>query len=382
MVAEKASDHLLMVDLKAQYLRYKKEIDSALIQVVESAQYINGPQVQSFSNALESYLSVEKVIPCGNGTDALQLALMALDLQPGDEVITTAFSFVASAEVIALLGLTPVFADIDSKTYNIDVDDIERRITPKTKVVLPVHLFGQPADMTSIMELANNHGLYVIEDVAQSLGASCMYKGVRYKAGTIGHIGCTSFFPSKNLACFGDGGACFTNDDYLGSRMKMLASHGAGKQYHHDIVGINSRLDTIQAAILNIKLPLLDDFITARRTVAGVYDSILKDVEQINIPYNAEGVLHSYNQYTIAVKNGKRDELKKKLELKGIPTRVYYPVPLHRQQAFSNYLDSNLSLPNAQIACKEVLSLPMHTEMSSDDARYIALSIKELLENL
>jgi len=357
MVAEKASDHLLMVDLKAQYLRYKKEIDSALIQVVESAQYINGHQVQSFSNALESYLSVEKVIPCGNGTDALQLALMALDLQPGDE-------------------------DIDSKTYNIDVDDIERRITPKTKVVLPVHLFGQPADMTSIMELANNHGLYVIEDVAQSLGASCMYKGVRYKAGTIGHIGCTSFFPSKNLACFGDGGACFTNDDYLGSRMKMLASHGAGKQYHHDIVGINSRLDTIQAAILNVKLPLLDDFITARRTVAGVYDSILKDVEQINIPYNAEGVLHSYNQYTIAVKNGKRDELKKKLELKGIPTRVYYPVPLHRQQAFSNYLDSNLSLPNAQIACKEVLSLPMHTEMSSDDARYIALSIKELLENL
>jgi dTDP-4-amino-4,6-dideoxygalactose transaminase len=377
MLTDKTHSHLQMVDLKAQYLRLKKEVDAAMMQVVEAAEYINGPQVHTFSSALQSYLAVETVVPCANGTDALQLALMALDLQPGDEVITTAFSFVASAEVIALLGLTPVFADIHPQTFNIDASDVEQRITTKTKVILPVHLFGQPADMEAIMQLADRYGLFVVEDVAQSLGATCYFKGEYRQAGTIGHIGCTSFFPTKNLGCFGDGGACFTQDARLGIRMKMLAAHGAESPYHHQEVGINSRLDTLQAAVLNVKLPLLDGFISERRKVAEVYDRLLQGVAYVNIPAVADNVRHSYNLYTLSVKNGRRDELRKGLEALGIPSRIYYPVPLHRQPAFSRYA-AGRPWPNAEKACKEVLSLPMHTEMSADEAAYIARSLPGL----
>lgn len=378
MFTDKTHSHSQMVDLKAQYLRLKKEVDAALMQAVESAQYINGPQVHAFADALQSYLSVAAVVPCANGTDALQLALMALDLQPGDEVITTAFSFVASAEVIALLGLIPVFADIHPQTFNIDASDVEQRITPKTKVILPVHLFGQPADMEAIMRLADKYGLYVVEDVAQALGATCYYKGEYQRAGTIGHIGCTSFFPTKNLGCFGDGGACFTQDATLGSRMKMLAAHGADSPYHHKKVGINSRLDTLQAAVLNVKLPLLDGFISERRKVAEEYDSLLREVASIDLPSEAENVRHSYNLYTLRVKNGRRDALKKGLEALGIPSRIYYPVPLHRQPAFSRYALAGLPLPNAEKACQEVLSLPIHTEMRAGEAAHIARSVSEL----
>ncbi len=369
-----------MVDLKAQYLRLKNEVDAALMQTVESAQYINGPQVQTFADALQSYLSVETVVPCANGTDALQLALMALDLEPGDEVITTAFSFVASAEVIALLGLTPVFADIHPQTFNIDAKDVERRITSKTRVILPVHLFGQPAEMEAIMEVADRHGLYVIEDVAQSLGATCFYKGAYQQAGTIGHIGCTSFFPTKNLGCFGDGGACYTQDAALAARIKRMAAHGADRPYHHKVVGINSRLDTLQAAVLNVKLPWLDRFISERQRVAAVYDSHLKEVEQIAIPVVAEHTTHTYNQYTICVKNGRRDEVMKALEAMGIPSRIYYPVPLHRQPAFCHYASAAWPLTNAEKACSEVLSLPMHTEMKPGEAAYIGRAIVDLFE--
>ncbi|MDA3835752.1 MAG: DegT/DnrJ/EryC1/StrS family aminotransferase [Spirochaetales bacterium] len=368
-----------MVNLKAQYLRLKNEVDSALMQVVESAQYINGPQVQEFAGALQKYLSVEAVVPCANGTDALQLALMALELQPGDEVITTAFSFVASAEVIALLGLTPVFADINPQTFNIDAGDIEKRITSKTKVILPVHLFGQAADMEAIMQVAGQYGLYVIEDVAQSLGATCYYKGKNRLAGTIGHIGCTSFFPSKNLGCFGDGGACFTRDTALADRMKMIAGHGSNKQYHHQVIGINSRLDTLQAAVLCVKLPYLDAFISERRKVAGVYDVILKEVGPIEIPVTLENARHSYNQYTIRVKNGKRDALMEGLDRMGIPSRIYYPLPLHQQLVFNGYICASQYLPHAEKACDEVLSLPLHTEMEPGEAEYIARSIVSLL---
>jgi dTDP-4-amino-4,6-dideoxygalactose transaminase len=380
MITEKAHSHLLMVDLKAQYLRLKNEVDAAMMQVVESAQYINGPQVQSFAEALQAYLSVEAVAPCANGTDALQLALMALDLQPGDEVITTAFSFVASAEVIAILGLTPVFADITPSTFNLDVRDVELRITPRTKAILAVHLFGQPADMDAIMQLANGHGLYVIEDVAQSLGATCYYKGDYRHAGTIGHIGCTSFFPSKNLGCFGDGGACFTQDPALANRLKLLSSHGAERQFHHTVVGINSRLDSLQAAVLNVKLPWLDIFISERRKIAELYDSLLKEVPQIELPVVAENVRHTYNQYAIRVKNGCRDQLKKSFEDRGIPTRIYYPVPLHRQPAFSRFASNARPLLQSERACEEVLCLPMHTEMKSDEAVYIARSIAHFFE--
>jgi dTDP-4-amino-4,6-dideoxygalactose transaminase len=378
MLTDKTHSHLQMVDLKAQYLRLKREVDAAMMQVVEAAEYINGPQVHTFSADLQSYLAVETVVPCANGTDALQLALMALDLQPGDEVITTAFSFVASVEVIALLGLTPVFADIHPQTFNLDASDVEQRITSKTKVLLPVHLFGQPADMEAIMQLAERYGLFVVEDVAQSLGASCYFKGEYRKAGTIGHIGCTSFFPTKNLGCFGDGGACFTQDARLGTRMKMLAAHGADNPYHHQEVGINSRLDTLQAAVLNVKLPLLDGFISERRKVAEVYDRLLKEVRYIDIPAVAKNVSHSYNLYTLRVKNGRRDALKKGLEDLGIPSRIYYPVPLHWQPAFSRYALAGRPWPNAEKACQEVLSLPMHTEMSADEAAYIARSLAGL----
>lgn len=368
-----------MVDLKAQYLRFKKEVDTAMMQVAESANYINGPQVHLFTDALKSYLSVESVVPCANGTDALQLALMALDLQPGDEVITTAFSFVASAEVIALMGLKPVFADIDPHTFNIDVSKIEHLISPKTKVLLPVHLFGQPVSMQPLMQLAQRHGLYVIEDVAQSLGASCFYEGKMRMAGSIGHIGCTSFFPTKNLGCFGDGGACFTQDAILGERMKRIASHGADRPYHHLEVGINSRLDTLQAAVLNVKLPMLSRFILERQKVAEVYNSLLKDVECIDVPEVAENVDHTYNLYTIRVKNGRRNELKDGLEDSGFPSRVYYPVPLHWQPAYSRFVPVGLSLPHAEMACNEVLSLPIHTEMSADQAEVIARKVTCLM---
>ncbi|TCO08416.1 DegT/DnrJ/EryC1/StrS family aminotransferase [Natronoflexus pectinivorans] len=368
-----------MVDLRSQYHKYKGEIDAAVMQAMDDCQYIGGPEVGQFAINLADYLSVEHVIPCANGTDALQLALMALDLSPGDEVITSPFTFVATAEVIALLGLKPVFVDVEIGTYNIDVSKIAEAITEKTKVILPVHLFGQAASMEAIMNLADEHGLYVVEDVAQSLGAEVDFKGENRQAGTVGHIGCTSFFPSKNLGCFGDGGACFTNNAGLAAKMKMIASHGSRERYFYDITGINSRLDTLQAAILKVKLPYLKDFIRTRQNVAGIYDALLMHLKEISTPERAADSSHTFNQYTIRVKNGHRDALKTYLQEKGIPSRIYYPLSLHQQKAFEAFCPG-IVLPVAEQLCNEVLSLPIHTEMKKEEAELVGKSIIAFFE--
>lgn len=365
-----------MVDLHTQYLKLKEEIDSALLQVVENGQFINGPEVGEFAQNLGQFLQSEFVVPCGNGTDALQLALMALDLQPGDEVITTTFSFVATAEVIALLGLTPVFVDVERETYNISPEGVKAALTPRTKVILPVHLFGQSANMKEIMQIAQENSLYVIEDVAQSLGATYKIDGNTKQLGTIGHIGCTSFFPSKNLGGFGDGGACYTNDKALADKIKMIASHGSAQRYYHDIVGVNSRLDTLQAAVLNIKLKHLPNFIEARSWAGNLYNQLLSEVDGIKTPANEPNASHTYNQYTIRVLNGKREELQKHLLSNEVPSRIYYPMPLHQQKAFDAVIDPNLKLAVAEQLSSEVLSLPMHTEMLSSDIEKVANAIK------
>ncbi|WP_157202507.1 DegT/DnrJ/EryC1/StrS family aminotransferase [Marinilabilia salmonicolor] len=365
-----------MVDLTGQYLRLKPEIDEAMQQVLNRGDYINGAAVKNFSNALAGYLETDYVVPCANGTDALQAALMALNLTRGDEVITSAFSFVSTVEVIVLLGLKPVFVDIDPDTYNIDTDAIRNALTERTRVVVPVHLFGQPAQMDEIMEIALSHNLYVVEDGAQSMGASCMVRGNQYKAGTVGHIGCTSFFPTKNLGCFGDGGACFTNDEQLAGRLKMIMNHGARKKYFNEIIGMNSRLDTLQAAVLSEKLTHLDDFIDRRRSASRIYLEGLKDVSELNLPHQTEQSTHTFNQFTVRVLDGKRDELKQFLAHEGIPSMVYYPFPLHRQPAFEVLSKGDLHLPESELACIEVLSLPMHTEMTEAQQEYIIQRIK------
>jgi UDP-2-acetamido-2-deoxy-ribo-hexuluronate aminotransferase len=369
-----------MVDLQSQYLRLKNDIDKAIEKAVRECHYINGPEVRIFSDKLSAFLNSPFTVSCANGTDALQLALMALNLQPGDEIITSAFSFVASAEVIALLKLKPVFADVNPDTFNIDPEEIKKCIGPKTKAILPVHLFGQSADMTAIMDLAQKRNLWVIEDTAQSLGASYSYKGKELQLGTIGHIGCTSFFPSKNLGCFGDGGACFTADNSLAEKMRMISGHGSRNRYYHEVIGINSRLDTLQAAILNVKIAHLNQFIAARREIASIYDSILKDNPSVRIPVIQAGAFHTYNQYTVRVLNNKRNELVQHLEQNGIPTRVYYPLPLHKQKAFYESTSKNsISLPISERLCEEVLSLPMHTELKNEDAIFIAQTITRYL---
>lgn len=370
-----------MVDLKNQYLNIKTEIDLAIQEVLDSARFIKGPKVQAFEHHLASYLGVEEVISCANGTDALQIAMMALDLQGGDEVIVPAFTYVATAEVIALLGLKPVMIDVDENDFNITAALIEKAITPKTKAIVPVHLFGQCSDMEGIMELANRHNLYVIEDNAQAIGATYTYKnGKQQKAGTIGHIGTTSFFPSKNLGCYGDGGAIFTNDKSLAKKIRMIANHGQLKKYHHSVVGVNSRLDAIQAAILDVKLKYLNQYCSARQSVASRYDSAFANIANVQIPFRRANSTHVFHQYTLLTKNIDRNALQAYLKENGIPSMVYYPIPLYSQDAFSPFTEKSIHLPITERLCQSVLSLPIHTEMTPDQQEYIIAKVNDFFK--
>jgi dTDP-4-amino-4,6-dideoxygalactose transaminase len=360
-----------MVDLKGQYKKIKKQVNAEIAKVLDTATFINGPVVKEFQQDFEQYLGVKHVIPCANGTDSLQIAMMALGLKPGDEVIVPTFTYVATAEVIALLGLVPVMTDVDANTYNITAKIIEKHITPKTKAIVPVHLFGQSADMEAIMEVANKHKLYVIEDNAQAIGSDYTFAdGSTKKTGTIGHIGSTSFFPSKNLGCYGDGGALMTNDDALAAKMRMIANHGQPAKYIHDVVGCNSRLDSMQAAVLKVKLAQLDKYAKARQRVAGAYDKAFKNVDGITIPKRQRNSTHVFHQYTLRVKDGKRDELQKYLETKGIPSMIYYPIPLYKQNAFAKYWNGK-ELPITETLCAQVISLPIHTEMDKATLAFI-----------
>lgn len=371
-----------MVDLKGQYNKIKNEIDSAVITSISSAAFINGPAVKAFQANLENYLGIKHVIACANGTDSLQIAMMALELKPGDEVICPAFTYVATAEVIGLLGLTPVMVDVDSQTFNITAQEIEKAITPKTKAIVPVHLYGQSCDMEPIMKLAAKYNLYVIEDNAQAIGADYIFAdGSKAKTGTIGHIGSTSFFPSKNLGCYGDGGALMTNDDNLAQKMRMIANHGQEKKYYHKVLGCNSRLDTIQAAILNIKLYYLDQYSTARNKMASYYDEVFYTIEELEIPARQYNSSHVFHQYTMIVKNGKRNELQRYLSELGIPSMIYYPLPLYKQEAFQQFVSADFSLATTEQLCNEVLSLPIHTEMKVEDMNFICNSIQSFFKN-
>jgi UDP-2-acetamido-2-deoxy-ribo-hexuluronate aminotransferase len=370
-----------MVDLKSQYEKIKNEIDEAVINCIASTAYINGPEVQSFQKNLENYLNVKHVIPCANGTDALQIALMALGLEPGDEVIVPSFTYVATAEVIGLLRLNPVMVEVDPNTFNVTAEIIEKAITPATKAIVPVHLFGQSCDMEPIMQIAEKHGLFVIEDNAQAIGADYTFSdGTVKKTGTIGHIGCTSFFPSKNLGCYGDGGAIFTNDDDLAAKMRMIANHGQAKKYYHSVIGVNSRLDTIQAAILDIKLKHLDDYCDARAKAADFYDEAFEGIEALQTPAREPKSTHVFHQYTLQVKNGKRDELQKYLGENGIPSMIYYPVPLYKQEAFKQYVSADFELPITEKLCDSVLSFPIHTEMNENLLKLISLTVKDFFK--
>jgi dTDP-4-amino-4,6-dideoxygalactose transaminase len=370
-----------MVDLKGQYQKIKPEVDAAIQSVIDSTSFINGQAVKDFATNLEKYLGVKHVIPCGNGTDALQIAMMALKLKPGDEVIVPAFTYVATAEVIGLLGLTPVMVDVNPKTFTVERQNIVKAITANTKAIVPVHLFGQSCDMEPILKLAKEQGLYVIEDNAQAIGAEYTFSdGRKAKTGTMGTIGCTSFFPSKNLGCYGDGGALCTNDDALAERIRMVANHGQKKKYYHSVIGCNSRLDTIQAAILDIKLKHLDEYGKARHDAAAYYTENLKDVKGIEIPFEAENSTHVFHQYTLKVLNGKRDALKKHLEENGIPSMIYYPLPLQEQEAFLFITRTAESLDNAKKLSDSVLSLPMHTELTSKEQDFIIDKIRKFFE--
>ena len=367
-----------MVDLHGQYMRIKAEVDAAVAEVIDSSAFINGPAVGRFASALAQYTGSAHVIPCGNGTDALQIALMALGLKPGDEVIVPAFTYVASAEVIALLGLRPILVDVDRETFNTDIRFIERVLTPRTRAVIPVHLFGQSCDMAPILDFAAAHGLYVVEDNAQSLGAVYTFPdGRRRHTGTLGHIGCTSFFPSKNLGCYGDGGALFTDDPALAERIRMTANHGQKVKYHHDIVGCNSRLDTLQAAVHEVKLRHLDEYCSARREAAARYRSLLGGVDALELPAEAPFSSHVYHQYTLKIRGGLRDALKDFLASRGIPSMVYYPLPLHRQKA---YAGDGRGLKFAEELADSVLSLPMHTELDGQVQEMIAETVREFFK--
>lgn len=365
-----------MVDLKTQYLQIKSEIDAAIAGVLEKSVFIGGEEVQSFSNALASYTGSKFIIPCANGTDALQIALMALGLKPGDEVITPSFTYIATTEVIALLGLVPVFVEVDPDTFCIDPQAIEAAITPRTKAIVPVHLYGQAANLEAIMQLAQQHQLFVVEDNAQAIGATYTFSdGTQAQTGTIGHIGCTSFFPSKNLGCYGDGGAIYTQDAQLAEKIKMIANHGQKIKYVHEVVGCNSRLDTLQAAILNVKLKQLNKYIAARQTVAAAYDAAFESCESLQIPMRAANSTHVFHQYTLKVKNGKREGLQAHLQALGVPTMIYYPYPAHKQQMFAQFNLTGLQLQNTEQLCTEVLSLPIHTEMQPEQQQYIIESV-------
>jgi len=370
-----------MVDLKAQYEKLGPEIDAAIKNVLNSTAFIKGPEVSLFEKELQKYMGAGHVISCANGTDALQISMMALGLKPGDEVITTNFTFIATVEVVALLGLKLVLVDPDPHTYNISADAVSKAITPRTRAVVPVHLFGQCADMESIMALTKEHGIYVIEDSAQATGTEYIFKdGTRKKAGTIGSAGTTSFFPSKNLGCYGDGGALFTNDEALAKKIRSIANHGMKVKYHHDDIGINSRLDTIQAAILNVKLRYLDKFNNARRSAADFYDKALAGCKSLILPVRSSFSTHIFHQYTIRVKDGKRDGVKRFLESEKIPSMVYYPGPLHIQDAYRylGYREDDFPVTNQ--LCREVLSLPMHPDMEQDQLDHIVLNILKFFE--
>jgi dTDP-4-amino-4,6-dideoxygalactose transaminase len=371
-------DKIQMVDLQGQYLKIKPEIDAAIAEVVASAKYIRGTQVELFEQNLANYLNIKYVISCANGTDALMLTLMAHDLKPGDEVITPSFTFISTAETIAFLGLKPVFAEVDPKTFNLNPDKLKELITPRTKAIIPVHLFGQCADMTAILRMAEKHKLFIIEDAAQSLGAAHAFPcGTFKKAGSFGQLGCTSFFPSKNLGCFGDGGAVFTNDNHLAEKIRLLANHGMKERYKHEVVGINSRLDTLQAAILDVKLKYLDEYNASRQKAAAFFIDHLKDLKEVELPYLSKNSTHIYNQFTIKVKNNKRDQLKLHLDKNEIPAMIYYPLPLHLQPAFSSFGYKDAMLPLTEKLCDEVLSLPMHTELSTEQLQYISSKVIE-----
>jgi UDP-2-acetamido-2-deoxy-ribo-hexuluronate aminotransferase len=367
-----------MVDLKGQYEKISHEIDHAVLNVIRSTQYINGPEVKSFQQELEAYLGIKHVIPCANGTDALQVAMMALELKPGDEVITTSFTFVATVEVIALLGLTPVLVDVDPLTFNMDPEAFRQAITPKTKAVVPVHLFGQCADMEKILKISEEHKLFVVEDNAQAIGADFRFSdGTTKKAGTLGVIGCTSFFPSKNLGCYGDGGAIFTDDDQLAQRMRVIVNHGMEVRYYHDSIGVNSRLDSIQAAILRIKLRKLDQYTEARRAVADYYDYAFANNPKLMTPKRAGNSTHVFHQYTLITQNIDRFGLQEFLQSKEIPAMVYYPVPMHMQKAYTDPRYKEGDFPVTEALSRSVISLPMHTELDDEQLKYITESVLE-----
>jgi len=371
-----------MVDLLGQYQKIKSEIDKAVMDVIASSAYINGPEVKSFQKELEDYLHCKHVIPCANGTDALQIAMMALKLEPGDEVITADFTYAATAEVIGLLRLTPVLVDVLPDTFTIDPDALEKAITPKTKAIVPVHLFGQCAQMERVMAIARKHNLYVIEDTAQAIGADYHFSdGTSSKAGTIGTIGCTSFFPSKNLGCYGDGGAIFTNDDELAARIRMIANHGQSVQYYHDEIGVNSRLDSIQAAVLRIKLRHLDEYANARNRVAAYYDKAFANHPGVTIPVREQSSTHVFHQYTLVLNGKDRNAMKDFLASKSVPAMIYYPVPLHLQKAYTDPRYKHGDFPITERLCANVISLPMHTEMDDEQLSYITSCVLEFLNS-
>lgn len=375
------SDQIQMVDLKGQYEKIKDSIDSAILETLSSTQFINGPQVKTFAQNLADYTGAKHVIPCANGTDALQIALMALDLKPGDEIICPSFTYVATAEVIGLLGLTPVMADVDPNTFNLTVDLIQPLINSKTKAIVPVHLYGQSCDMEGILKLAEKHGLFVIEDNAQAIGAKYTFlDGTVQNTGTMGDIGTTSFFPSKNLGCYGDGGAIFTNNDELAVKLRMIANHGQEVKYYHKVIGCNSRLDSIQASILDIKLKYLDQYSAARNQMASKYDEAFSAIEELEIPKRQENSTHVFHQYTLKTKPELRDKTISHLKEKGIPAMIYYPVPLYKQEAFSNYVKDGFEIPNVESLCKSVFSLPIHTEIESSSQDYIIQQVQNFFE--
>ena len=370
-----------MVDLKSQYEKIKPEIDKAISDVINTTSFINGPAVKEFQSELEKYLGVKHVIPCANGTDALQISMMALGLKPGDEVIAPSFTFIATAEVVAVLGLTPVIVDVEPDTFNISPEAILKAITPRTKAIVPVHLFGQTADMDAIMEIAKKHNLYVIEDACQSIGSDYQNAAGEWKkSGTIGHVGCTSFFPSKNLGCYGDGGAIFTNDDQLAAKLRSIVNHGMTVRYYHDDIGVNSRLDSIQAAVLNVKLKRLDEYAKARQQVAAAYDKVFKDQPELTIPARFSRSTHVFHQYTLLVKGVDRNKLPEFMATKDIPAMIYYPVPIHLQKAYLDPRYQPGDFPVTEQLCSAVVSLPMHTELDAEQLNHITSSVLEYLQ--
>lgn len=376
---------LQMVDLKRQYLRMKEQVDQAIHDVIDSTAFINGPQVQHFANELAAYLGVKHVIPCANGTDALQIALMALGLKPGDEVITPSFTYIATVEVVALLRLKPVFVDVDADTFTMNVDSLRKAITPHTKAIIPVHLYGQCANMAAILEIAQSHNIPVIEDNAQAIGGTYTFPdGKTVKTGSMGTIGCTSFFPSKNLGCYGDGGAVFTNDDALAEQIRMIANHGQKVRYYHEVVGCNSRLDSIQAAILRVKLPQLDDYCDRRRAAADYYDEAFAANPHITTPFRAPYNKHVFHQYTLTLApQVNRNEVQRLLAERGVPSMIYYPVPCHKQEMFKGLVDNHsFELPVTDRLQEHVISLPIHTELTGEELAFITQHVNEVVNQL